>query len=109
MHAANNLVGLGYTASTGSVQETLETSTLGWPAALLPEIAHAIESHSFSAGLVPRTLEAKVVQDADRLDAIGATGLTGAARGRRFPAPGRGSPSLHPGSRSGKNRRENCG
>jgi membrane protease YdiL (CAAX protease family) len=35
LHAANNLVGLGYTASTGSVQETLETSTLGWPAALL--------------------------------------------------------------------------
>jgi uncharacterized protein len=35
LHAANNLVSLGYTASTGSVQETLETSTLGWPAALL--------------------------------------------------------------------------
>jgi membrane protease YdiL (CAAX protease family) len=35
LHAANNLVSLGYTASTGSVQEALENATLGWPYALL--------------------------------------------------------------------------
>lgn len=39
------------------------------------EIRHAIESHSFSAKIAPETIEAKVVQDADRLDAIGAVGL----------------------------------
>jgi uncharacterized protein len=41
----------------------------------LPAIAHAIEAHSFSAGIEPRSIEAKVLQDADRLDALGAVGL----------------------------------
>jgi membrane protease YdiL (CAAX protease family) len=35
LHAANNLVSLGYTASTGSVQAALESSTLNWRYALL--------------------------------------------------------------------------
>ena len=47
----------------------------GYPAAHLPAVAHAIEAHSFSAGIAPETLEARVVQDADRLVALGAVGL----------------------------------
>jgi uncharacterized protein len=38
-------------------------------------IAQAIREHSFSKGMVPRTLEGKVLQDADRLDALGAIGI----------------------------------
>ncbi|EMK3508243.1 HD domain-containing protein [Vibrio parahaemolyticus] len=39
-------------------------------------IAHAIEAHSFSANIRPNTLEAQIFQDADRLDALGAIGVT---------------------------------
>ena len=39
-------------------------------------IHHSIEAHSFSANIIPRTIEAKVLQDADRIDALGAVGLS---------------------------------
>jgi len=38
-------------------------------------ILHAIEAHSFSQGIEPRTLEAHVVRDADRIDSLGAIGI----------------------------------
>jgi uncharacterized protein len=48
---------------------------LNWDSDRVGVVADAIESHSFSAGITPVTLEAKILQDVDRLDAIGLIGV----------------------------------
>jgi len=42
---------------------------------LYGQISDVIRSHSYSSGIKPITIEAKIIQDADRLDALGAIGL----------------------------------
>lgn len=70
-----------------------ELVALGFPAEKMDAVAHAIEAHSFSAGVAPRTLEARIVQDADRLDGLGAVGLA-----RMFYTAGRMGSALAHGS-----------
>ncbi len=48
---------------------------IGFTVDRLEAVAHAIAAHSYSAGIPPETLEAEILQDADRLDAVGAIGL----------------------------------
>lgn len=41
----------------------------------IDNIIHSIRAHSFSNEICPETLEAKILSDADKLDALGAIGL----------------------------------
>ncbi|WP_109514359.1 HD domain-containing protein [Pseudomonas ovata] len=63
---------------------------MGWDEEMIEAVAHAIEAHSFSAAIAPRSLEARILQDADRLDALGMIGVA-----RLFHVSGRMGSSLY--------------
>lgn len=48
---------------------------LGYGKGKIDKVCYAIETCSFSKGIIPDTLEAKILQDADRLEATGAIGI----------------------------------
>lgn len=49
--------------------------SINYPRDDFDAIKHAIVTHSYSANITPETIEAQVVQDADRLDGLGAIGI----------------------------------
>ena len=57
---------------------------MGFPEDRLEAVRHVIEAHSYSAGIPPRSREAEILQDADRLESLGAIGLA-----RLFAVSGR--------------------
>ncbi len=65
---------------------------MSFPIDKLSDVAHCIEAHSFSANIEPETIEAKIVQDADRMESLGAIGLA-----RTFYVAGRMGSQLFDG------------
>jgi uncharacterized protein len=61
----------------------------GFPESKIEAVLHCIETHRFRGDLKPRSLEAKILFDADKLDAIGAIGIAraysfGGERGQKL-------------------------
>lgn len=66
---------LASTYAASETQRILQQDFIDFPAELIDAVTHAVKAHSFSAAITPETLEAKIVQDADRLESLGAIGL----------------------------------
>jgi uncharacterized protein len=67
-------------------------SELKFPKEKIEKVAYAIKVHRYSKGIIPETTEARILQDADRLDALGAVCIA-----RIFEYGGkRGRPTYNP-------------
>lgn len=65
---------------------------MGLEESKIEQVLYAIDVHRYSLGVVPHTLEGRALQDADRLDALGAIGIarvfmTGGTLGRELYSP----------------------
>jgi len=63
---------------------------VGFPEEKIEKVAYCIEVHRFREGVTPATLEAAILQDADRLDMLGAVGIA-----RVFARAGWSNTPLH--------------
>jgi uncharacterized protein len=70
-------------AILGSEMASDTLRELGYPEELIDNVAKCIKTHRFRSNNLPETIEAKILSDADKLDAIGAVGI-----GRAFMIAG---------------------
>ncbi len=72
-----------YTDKTGKIDHAFESAKVAerilkkmkYPKEKIEKIKHCIVSHRFRGNNTPKTIEAKILYDADKLDVIGATGI----------------------------------
>ncbi len=89
--------------SAEQTEALLKSEFPNFPMELLVGVKHAIHAHSFSANVSPTTIEAKILQDADRMEALGAIGIA-----RTFYVSGQMSRAMfHPEDPLGENRELN--
>jgi len=75
-------------AEAGAATAALILRKFGFDENKIQRIQKVIISHSFSAGEIPESLEAKILSDADKLDALGALGIyRTAAYSGEYPRP----------------------
>ncbi len=73
IYRSQEMQGGGCHAQAGA--ERVRQILSGWASEKVEAVAHAIEAHRFRGGVRPKTLEAQVLYDADKLDSIGAIGV----------------------------------
>jgi uncharacterized protein len=71
----NNLERNHAEVSAEKAKEFLLSNNFKFMQKEIDDIFHCIKAHSFSNKIVPRSIEAKILSDADKLDALGAIGL----------------------------------
>ncbi len=75
-------------AEAGAATAALILKKFGFDENKIQRIQKVIISHSFTAGETPENLEAKILSDADKLDALGALGIyRTAAFSGEYPRP----------------------
>ncbi len=89
--------------SAEQTEALLKSEFPNFPMELLVGVKHAIHAHSFSANVSPTTIEAKILQDGDRMEALGAIGIA-----RTFYVSGQMNRAMfHPEDPLGENRELN--
>ncbi|PIJ48531.1 phosphohydrolase [Erwinia sp. OLTSP20] len=66
---------LASTFAADQTRQLLRKHFTDFPAEKIEAVVHCVQAHSFSARISAETIEAKIVQDADRLESLGAIGL----------------------------------